>query len=268
MTPTPVPPTATPLPVPGDAALQSVTVTLPETGPVTLQDGLFTQNGMQVALLMWGKGHLAPLDGQTDALAAFELRRNGNLPLVYLAAFENQDGKLVQRGDAILLDVYARVEKLAIWDAELVADVVVHWQDDPLDSPSKQVRMTWHETESGWQLWRLQERLDAGTARRIALLRVDLPENGSVPVYGIVDVMPFENNLVYRWLNPADGTVLDEGSFLATPQNPDEMGGPGYFDVTIPLPKDPPPALVLQVLEISMRDGSIIALDSVQVVIE
>ena len=79
-----------------------------------------------------------------------------------------------------------------------------------------------------------------------------------VEVRGRVTVGPFENNLRGR-VYDADGRVIGEGPVGVTPDAPGTLGGPGSFRATIPLrlPHNGPARV--EVAELSMRDGAIMA---------
>ncbi len=261
-TATAFPPTATPFPPPDEAALEQATIVLPETGAITLQDGGYAREGVQVALLAWRTGWLA-FNGGMDAVAAVSLNTGGSGHFIYLVALYNEGGRLTQRENAAFLGDRIQVEDLSIWEGRLVVEAVVHWADEPLCCPTKRVRQTYRNVDGAWRLEGVATHFPEGVTHTISLLRVGAPDPGSVQVYGIVSVMPFENTLTYRWLAVETRELLGQGALMTTPDNLEEMGGPGHFEASIPLPDVPSGQRVeLQILELSMRDGSVIAQQS------
>ena len=78
-------------------------------------------------------------------------------------------------------------------------------------------------------------------------------------------IAPFENNLTYR-ISDDSGNVLVDGSFNV---NSDGMGGPATFDNRIDIPSLPAGTeLWIELLDTSMADGSILALETVRLVVE
>ncbi len=259
--PTPAPPPSpTPVPSPaGEASLGSLTVTLPDTGEITLQDGRFTAGNTHVILLETAQG-----DGLAAALLSVNLGGSGSF--VYLAAFAPQGGTFVQQGEAVFIEDRPEIHSLTVQEGHILVDAALHWGDEPLCCPTKHALLTFLPTAEGTRLQRVSTFTPDGTERRIVLAA---PANfaevtAPVQVEGRVSVMPFENALTYRWVT-ADGLeVLEEGGFMAQPDDPDVMGGSGTFSAALPLPAVPPHLdLQLQILDLSMRDGSVLAMDSV-----
>ena len=79
-----------------------------------------------------------------------------------------------------------------------------------------------------------------------------------VEVRGRVTVGPFENNLRGR-VYDADGRVIGEGPVMVTPDAPGTLGGPGRFQGTIPVRAPHNGPARVEVAELSMRDGSLMA---------
>ena len=79
-----------------------------------------------------------------------------------------------------------------------------------------------------------------------------------VEVRGRVTVGPFENNLRGR-VYDADGRVIGEGPVSVTPDAPGTLGGPGSFQGAIPVRAPHNGPARVEVAELSMRDGSLMA---------
>ncbi len=267
ISPSPYPPTPTPLPDLDEAALQVATLTLPETGPITLQDGYYAQGETRVSLLTWAKGWLV-YNGGIDAVAAVSLNTGGTGNFVYLVAFYNEQGTAMQHGDAIFVGDRVQINELSIWDGRIMLDAVTHWQDEPFCCPSKHVRLTYKNTSWGWRLERMATFMPAGAVHQVSFLRVGPLEGSRLQIYGLVSTLPAENTLVYRWRAAEDtgGAILEQGTITVIP---DDTGSAGHFEAAIPLPAVPPNFdAVLQIVEISLRDGSVLAQDSAWVTLE
>ena len=79
-----------------------------------------------------------------------------------------------------------------------------------------------------------------------------------VEVRGRVTVGPFENNLRGR-VYDADGRVIGEGPVMVTPDALGTLGGPGSLQGTIPVRAPHNGPARVEVAELSMRDGSLMA---------
>jgi hypothetical protein len=107
----------------------------------------------------------------------------------------------------------------------------------------------------------------AGEPRTIT---IESPENGtqvyrSVQVKGRVAVAPFENNLAYR-IYDMGGVELASGSVHVSAS---ELGGPGTFSSVISLGNILSGALIrFEIQDINVADGSLFAMDSVELVVK
>ncbi len=246
-------------PSPPLSTLQNVRIELPDTGAVILQEGRFIAGETRVVL-----DEVAAEGNLGAAVVYVNLGGSGNF--AYLLTFAVQEGRFVQQGAAVFLEDRPEIRSLKVAEGRILVDATVHWADEPFCCPTKHVLLTFLPTEWGTLLERVSTFTPEGTERRIAL---SAPANfaevvAPVQVAGRVSVMPFENTLTYRYATPDGLKVLEEGGFMAQPDDPDTMGGAGSFSVALPAPPVPPYADVqLQILEISMRDGSVLAMDSV-----
>ena len=87
----------------------------------------------------------------------------------------------------------------------------------------------------------------------------------SVPMKGKVAIAPFENNLVCRIMD-LSGIELSAGPI--TVSAPD-LGAPGTFDAIIPLGSVLSGSIIrIEVQDLSAADGSLLAMDSVELVVK
>jgi hypothetical protein len=105
---------------------------------------------------------------------------------------------------------------------------------------------------------------ESGAWRTITITSPEDGMNGgaSIKVQGTVTIAPFENTLSYRLVDAA-GNELGAGPLSVSAA---EMGGPGTFEVEVPLGVVPSGTTVwVEIRDLSAADGSVLAMDSVEV---
>lgn len=168
---------------------------------------------------------------------------------------------------SILVDDRPQLNTLSIENGEIFVDAVIHGTDDPMCCPT--LKTTRHYRFADGQLVMTDYRTFTpdGKPRTI---KIEEPANGlevskSIIVKGNVAIAPFENNLTYRILDSV-GVELSVGSIPVSAIDP---GGPGTFDTVIKLGNALSSAVVrLEVQDVSAADGSLLAMDSVQLVVK
>jgi len=101
-------------------------------------------------------------------------------------------------------------------------------------------------------------------------ITIESPDNGtevfsSVQIKGSFAIAPFENNLTYSIVD-FGGVELARGAISVTAPDP---GAPGTFEAIIPLGNILSGAVIkLEVQDISAADGSLFAMDSVELVVK
>jgi len=99
-------------------------------------------------------------------------------------------------------------------------------------------------------------------------ITIESPQNGdqvsgSIQLKGNMPIGPFENTVAYR-IYDGSGNELVAGPFMV---NSNGAGGPATFDAPIDISTLPTGiAIQLDLVDVSMADGSTIALDSVELV--
>lgn len=273
-TPTPEPtavPTATPLPVLSDAMLQNGAYLTPQySRSVTLVDGKSeTGSGesyfLASLLPQQARGDLNG-DGLEDVALLLAENGGGSGVFVSLIGVLNQNGLPVQTG-ALLIDDRPQINSLEIRDGRILLDAVIHGINDPMVSPTLQVRETIELAGGAFALVRFTSSMAGGVERSI---NITAPVNGagvsgSVQVQGNMPIAPFENNLLLRIVDE-NGAALREGPFAVQAA---DLGAPGTFDNPVDLGGIAPGSRVrIELVEQSMADGSTIALDSVWVTVQ
>jgi hypothetical protein len=265
-TDTPVPPSVPALTL---DALRNFTYQTPfYDKTVMLTDGRYQyENGpdkLDVILLdAFATGDLNG-DGVPDAAVILGENGGGSGTFESVVVLYNENGMPVQAGAAQLGD-RVLVKSVAIQNGEIVLDMVVHGPNDPLCCPSNPTLQTYRMIDGYLWMTRLVSKLTDGTERSIT---VTAPANGvevtnPFDVTGAFTIAPFENNLACHVYLP-NGTKLFEAGFLV--DSGGVMGGPGTFSQELNMDyTGVTGTVILQYLDLSAADGSILALASVVV---
>jgi hypothetical protein len=156
---------------------------------------------------------------------------------------------------------------LTIENGEIFLDAVIHGLDDPMCCPN--LRTTRHYRFVDNQL----DMTDYATFtpdNKPRTITIESPANGtevftSVPIKGKVAIAPFENNLVYR-IYDVSGIELSAGSISVSATDP---GAPGTFEALISLGSILSGTLIrIEVQDLSAGDSSLLAMDSVELVVK
>ena len=205
-------------------------------------------------------------DGLNDAAVLLAENGGGSGTFVSFVAILNQNGQAVQAG-SILVDDRPRINSLSISNRQIVLDGVIHSLSDTLSNPTIPALQTYLLDETGLQRVSLTSPTPSGGVHAIAITSPGWGERvtGSVRVIGEMPIGPFENNLLYQLVDAA-GNVLDASGFMV---QSDGAGGPASFNNTINLPALTSGQIVwLELKELSMADGSPIAVASVKLIVE
>lgn len=273
---TPVVPTQTPPLVgikPGDVknALYELGATSTPRS-VQLVDGLYTEGKpgdpgyLEVRVdEKMGIGDLTA-DGINEAAAVVSEYHGGTGVFVFLAVYAEQDNEAVFQ-TSVFVDDRPEIGELEIENNEVRLQATVHGPDDPMCCPTL-------ETVRHYRLINTQlDMTDFATFTpegRQRIITIDSPSygmavSGQVQVKGKVAVAPFENNLTYV-IKDAGNVELSRG---AVPVTADGLGGPGTFDVTIPLSDILSGAVItIEIQDVSVADGSLLGMDSVRLVVK
>ncbi len=275
-----LPPTASPTPtqiittVPPLTAdmLRNGTYKLPETGEtVTLVNGAYdratsNEDILHVALLE--PVALGDLNGDGAGDGAIYLSENtgGTGFFVSVIVVLNQGGAPVQSADRFIDDRPQAVD-LRIQGGRILADLVLHGVQDPMCCPNFPVKETLRLQNNRLILTHFTSTPPGGTLREITI-SAPLPDaavSHPLPVAGTVTVSPFENTLGYAIFD-LGGNKLAEGSIMVASGG---MGEPGTFNSPIDISAIPAGTIIqLEVSDLSAADGSILAMDSVYVLVK
>ena len=205
-------------------------------------------------------------DGEEEAAALISENYGGTGVFVFLAVYANVNGTWTFQ-TSTMVDDRPQLQALSIANQEIFLDAVIHGIDDPMCCPA--LRTTSHYRLVDNQLDRIDYTTFTpdGKPRTIA---IESPPNDSevftsVPLSGKVAIAPFENNLVYRIFD-ISGIELSAG---AIPVTAPDLGAPGTFDTVIALGNILSGTIIrVEVQDLSAADGSLLAMDSVELVVK
>jgi hypothetical protein len=163
------------------------------------------------------------------------------------------------------IDDRPAINSFRIQDGTLLLDAIVHGPNDPGCCPAQAVTRDLKLFGGQLMLAGATSQTPSGDGR---VITIEEPLNGSeapdeLVLRGSVTLAPFENNLGLT-LYSLEGNELIN-SFV-TVDAPD-FGAPGSFETTLNLAGLPPGPALLIVADYRAADGSILALDSVELVI-
>jgi hypothetical protein len=205
-------------------------------------------------------------DGTDEAAALISENYGGTGVFVFLAIYSNVNGTWTFR-TSTMVDDRPELGALSIANNEIFLDAVIHGMDEPMCCPT--LRTTSHYRLVDSQL----DRIDYTTFTadgKPRTITIASPANGSevfttVPIKGSVAIAPFENNLVYRIFD-VSGIELSAG---AIPVSAPDLSTPGTFDAVISLGNILSGSIIrVEVQDQSAADGSLLAMDSVELVVK
>lgn len=205
-------------------------------------------------------------DGFEEYTALIAENYGGTGVFVFLVVFADVNGDLVFQTSAWMGD-RPQLNELSIKDGEIFLDATIQKPDDPMCCPT--LKTTRHYRLSNNQL----DMIDYVTFTpdgKPRTITIESPVNGaevfsSVPIKGSVAIAPFENNLVYRIFD-VGSVELAIGSITVTTA---DLGAPATFEQNILLGNILSGAVIrIEVQDVSAEDGSLLAMDSVELVVK
>ena len=205
-------------------------------------------------------------DDQDEVAALISENYGGTGTFVFLVVYSEVDGNLVFQTSK-LVDDRPQLNALLIEDQEIYLDAITHGFEDPMCCPT--LKTTRHFRFVDGQL----DMIDYTTFTpdgRPRTITITSPASGiatysSVQIKGEVAIAPFENNLVYR-IYDVGGVELSSGAIAVVAR---DLGAPGTFDTVIPIGTALSGAVIrIEVQDISAADGSLFAMDSVELVVQ
>jgi len=205
-------------------------------------------------------------DGENEVAALVSENYGGSGVFVFLTVYANVNGKLTFQ-TSTMVDDRPQLNALSIDNNEIFLDVVIHGSDDPMCCPTLRTARHYRLVDNQLDMTDYATFTPDNKPRTIT---IESPTNGtevfsSVPMKGNVAIEPFENNLVYH-IYDVSGIELSAGPIPVTAS---DAGAPGKFDVVIPLGKVLSGAVIrIEVQDANAADGSLLAMDSVELVVK
>ena len=205
-------------------------------------------------------------DGVDEFAALIAENYGGTGVFVFLAVYAELNGSPVFQ-TSVIVDDRPRINALYFEDGEIFLDATIHGFDDPGCCPA--LRTGRHFRLSGGQLG-MTDYVTFTPDERARTITIDSPANGavvsnSVELKGSVAIAPFENNLEYH-IYDVGGVELSAG---AIPVSAADVGTAGTFDSFIRLGHILSGAVIqIEVQDINAADGSLFAMDSVELVVK
>jgi hypothetical protein len=271
-TPTPVKPTSVPREVTEIRNGQYELGAANTLQTVQLTDGRFMQgtpgsdNYLSVVMTDFVAVGDLNADGTDEVAALVSENYGGSGVFVFLTVYANVNGTLMFQAST-MVDDRPQLNVLAIDKGEIFLDATIHRIDEPMCCPTLKTRRHYRFVDNILDLTDYTTFTPDGKPRTISIAA---PADGSetfssVPIKGSVAVAPFENSLTYRIYDVA-GVELSAGAIPVTAAN---VGMPGTFSAVIPLGNVLRGTVIrLEVQDISAEDGSLLAMDSVELVVK
>jgi hypothetical protein len=205
-------------------------------------------------------------DGRDEIAALVSENYGGTGVFVFLAIYEYVNGTPTFQ-TSMIVDDRPQLNELSIENGEIFLDALVHGTDDPMCCPTLKTMRHYRFVDQQLDMTDYTTFTPDGRPRTIT---IESPANGtevftSVQMKGDVAIAPFENNLVYRIFD-VSGIELSAGPI--TVSAPD-LGAPGTFAAAIPLGNILSGTTIrIEVQDLSAADGSLLGMDSVELVVK
>jgi len=203
-------------------------------------------------------------DGAEDAAVLIAENYGGTGFFVSVAAVLNENGQ-PRHAASYTIDDRPAINAFSIQNGEIFLDAIVHGPNDPGCCPEMPVTRIFRLVGDQLMLVGATSKTPDGSERKIT---IDAPldgteVSGTLQLQGSVTIAPFENTLGYS-IYSLDGSELVRAPVMLTAPDP---GAPGTFDSPIDLSGLPPGPVWLMVADFSAADGSVLALDSVNLIV-
>jgi hypothetical protein len=205
-------------------------------------------------------------DGTAEIAALVSENYGGTGVFVFLAVYADIDGVLTFQASTIV-DDRPQLNALSIENGEIFLDAVIHGTDDPMCCPTLKTMRHYRLVDNQLDMTDYTTFTPDGKPRTIT---IESPTDGSevftsVQMKGQVAIAPFENNLAYRIFD-VSGIELSAGPVAVSAP---DLGAPGTFEAVIPLGRALSDSIIrIEVQDLSAADGSLLAMDSVELVVK
>lgn len=204
-------------------------------------------------------------DGLGDAAVLFLENYGGTGQFGVLAIYANVSGEPLFV-TSTLIDDRPQINSIALDNGEIFIDAIVHGFDDGGCCPTLPTTRKYALVKNQLRLINYTTVAPNGIKREIVISApVDNTEltTRSFQLTGSVSIAPFENNLSY-FVYDEDGNQYMAGPINVTAP---DFGAPGTFDTTMVLDSLPAGIYSIEIQDQSAADGTILALESVKVIL-
>ena len=205
-------------------------------------------------------------DGSEETAALISENYGGTGVFVFLAIYSNT-GSAPEFLTSAIVDDRPQLNSLSIEDGEVFLDATIHGPDEPMCCPTLQTTRHYQMVNNQLDMTDFTTFTPDGRPRTIT---IEAPAPGAevfstVQIRGSVAIAPFENNLTYS-IKDVVGVELSRGAIGVDSAEP---GASGTFEAQIPIGNILSNAVViLEVQDLSAEDGSLLAMDSVELVVK
>jgi hypothetical protein len=236
---------------------------------VQLTDGKFEQGaGDSISVAVSDFMAVGDLnsDGTNEVAALVSENYGGTGVFVFLAVYANENGTLTFQ-NSTMVDDRPQLNALSIENSEIFLEAVIHGPDEPMCCPTLRTTRHYRFADNQLDMTDYATFTPDGKPRTVT---IESPANGtevftSVPIKGKVAIAPFENNLAYR-IYDISGIEVSAGPISVSAPN---AGAAGTFEALIPLGNVLSGTLIrIEVQDLSAADGSLLAMDSVELVVK
>lgn len=203
-------------------------------------------------------------DGANDAAVLIAENYGGTGVFVSVNAVLNEGGQ-PHHVASFMIDDRPKINDLDIRDGEIFLDAIIHGMNDPACCPELSITRSFQLISNSLTLVHATTRLPGGQER---LITIESPSDGAetrgeLVITGTVTIAPFENTLTYRVYNEQGNELFAGPITISTP----DIGAAGTFTVTLDTSNFPLGRVRIVIADLSAADGSVLALDSVEVIV-
>lgn len=205
-------------------------------------------------------------DGLGDAAVIFVENYGGTGQFGVLAIYANVSGEPLFV-TSTLIDDRPQINSIALDNGEIFIDAIVHSFEDGGCCPTLPTTRKYALVKNRLQLTNYTTVAPNGNKREIIISSpVDDSEltTRTFQLTGSVSIAPFENNLSY-FVYDEDGNQYMAGPINVTAP---DFGAPGTFDTTMVLDSLPAGIYYIEIQDQSAADGSILALESIKIILK
>jgi hypothetical protein len=205
-------------------------------------------------------------DGKDEIAALVSENFGGTGVFVYLVVYNDGNGTPTFFTSRIV-DDRPQLNALSIENGEIFLDATIHGTEDPMCCPTLKTTRHYELVNDQLDMTDFTSFTPDGKPRTIT---IESPADGtearrSVQLKGNVTIAPFENNLTYS-IKDGAGVEISRGAITVNATDP---GAPGTFDSLIALGNIITDTIItIEVQDLSAADGSLLAMDSVELVVK